>query len=85
MHVVAVARTRRASLDMLRAVFQSSLLKKVVAYHGVLAGWSLEDSMRLENILAGQYRRHTKDRLTAQAGNMVWGLGFFRLSSAIQA
>ena len=87
-HVVAIARTRRASPDMLRAVFQSSLLNKV-AYRGVHSGWSLEESMQLDSILAAEYRRRSKDRSTAQTENIfqpagAGGLGFRRLSSVIQ-
>ena len=87
-HVVAIARKRRASPDMLRAVFQSSLLNKV-AYRGVLSGWSLEDSLKMDSIIAAEYRRRTKDRSSAQTENIfqppeVGGLGFRRLSSIIQ-
>ena len=59
-HIVAIARTQRASPDMLRAVFQSSLLNKV-AYWGVLSGRSLEESLRLDSILAAEYLRRSKD------------------------
>ena len=61
-HVVAIARTRRASPDMLRAVSKVSLLN-MVANRGVLSGWSLEAAMKFDGIIAMEYR-------TAQTENI---------------
>ena len=86
--LLAASRYKPASPDTLKVVVESCLVNKV-AYRGVLSGWSLQQTMSLDKHLAAEYRRRTLNNRTYQEESLfqpaeAGGLGFRRLSSAIQ-
>ena len=86
--IMAAVATRRASSELIKAVLESSLLNKV-AHRGVLSGWSLDQSIQFDVVLAREYRKRTKNIATSQEANLflpaaLGGLGFRRLSDIIQ-
>ena len=80
--------TRKASPELIKDVLESSLLNKVT-YRGVLSGWSLDQTIQFDVVLARVYRRRTKNMATSQDANLflmaaLGGLGFRSLSDIVQ-
>ena len=61
--IMAAVATRRTFPELLKAVLESR-----VAY--VLSGWSLDQSVQFDIVLAREYRRRTKNTATSQEANI---------------